>query len=348
MNQEKISEHAKENTSGKLLTIVNLKKTTGAFLVWVNEQARLPRRKIGPEIDSIHVWTTTGLGDSLMSGPAVMALQDIFPKVQVLCNWDIFGKIPRSECGMGLKYFSRAWGTHSLILRAHPASGLLIRLGSSTIVAPQEFPGPKDASLISEFRGPEALWHFEWASQFASMVGGRKIKMSFQEASDQYQKLLMGHGVVAQKEYDVVIHLGGRTMGGKFFQKRKELLHTLAEKYSIAVIGTSEDEYFDVGDDLRGKLSLRKLIGIIRDTKVGFIGHDSGPFQLAQWVAPKAVGLYGPSNSQRTFRDSGKNRLVTAKDSPPCMPCTSPRCFYRDPLKCLQVEVSDIVRALEN
>lgn len=139
--------------------------------------------------------------------------------------------------------------------------------------------------------------------------------------------------------------------GARWLNKRwplesfAELLRLLAEARTdlrFAVLGGAED--CALGEavtratparclDLTGKLSLPEMVEWLRLSEL-MVTNDTGPMHVAAALGTPVVGLFGPTEPQRTG-PYGQLQHVLQLELP-CSPCLKSRCRYAKPLECLR------------
>lgn len=86
--------------------------------------------------------------------------------------------------------------------------------------------------------------------------------------------------------------------------------------------------------DLRGRLTLWELMGIIRHAQA-LISSDSGPAHLAAAYGIPTYVLFGATDPARTA-PVGRKVHIFKEEGIPCAPCLSRTCHHAQPLYCMQ------------
>jgi heptosyltransferase-1 len=86
--------------------------------------------------------------------------------------------------------------------------------------------------------------------------------------------------------------------------------------------------------DLTGRISLIEMVECIRLADL-MITNDTGPMHVAAALRKPVIGIFGPTEPRRTGPYGQIDNCI--QGSLPCIPCMSPICTYREPLKCLHM-----------
>jgi len=77
-----------------------------------------------------------------------------------------------------------------------------------------------------------------------------------------------------------------------------------------------------------------------------FVGNDSGVTHLAAAVGTPTVAIFGPTDP-RTWAPRGKQVRILRGEHPPCSPCTVPRARTCSDRRCLDtIQIEDVLNAL--
>jgi lipopolysaccharide heptosyltransferase II len=110
----------------------------------------------------------------------------------------------------------------------------------------------------------------------------------------------------------------------------------------FAILGAAEDQPLGaaLGQtvperslDLTGKMSLLEMVEWLRLSRL-IVTNDTGPMHVAAALGRPVVGIFGPTEPQRTG-PYGQLRNVLQLTLP-CAPCMKSRCHYAKPFECLR------------
>ncbi len=306
------------------------------------------------------------LGDVCLALPAIGALQDVFPGVEV--DWlvgseaaavlkkhpglshawvvdskTIFQKnwfeglrvatewralMPRYD---GILLLHRKWsyvGWLRMFLRAP-----IFRMSRGTrswprVTAVQVLPLQTHESLAIRKVVEAVVEHFDGGSEFQWKWDLSYLKSSKPELCDEL------------KPYWVVHAGGGQNAGTVFALKQwphwRTWLRSVADRFPthwVLVGAPSEKQEFPIHPrihDRVGQTNIAELVQLIRGAQ-GFLGVDSGPLHLADALGVPAIGLYGPTSERSWGLLSPKSRIL--RTTPDCSPCyqddgKTPHCRY--------------------
>lgn len=86
--------------------------------------------------------------------------------------------------------------------------------------------------------------------------------------------------------------------------------------------------------DLTGRTSLPQTIEVLRHCNI-VVTNDTGPMHVAAALRKPVVGIFGPTNPERTG-PYGQIQHSLQRHDLPCVPCMKPTCAYREPMACLR------------
>ena len=120
----------------------------------------------------------------------------------------------------------------------------------------------------------------------------------------------------------------------------------------MVVVGASSEkdnkEFFSLTNnrvvDLTGKTTLKELAHLTSLSSV-VITVDSGPMHIAAAMGVPVVAIFGPTAPWRTG-PYGEGHTVIRKELP-CSPCFSKICKDKDNICMKEIEVRDVLSAVE-
>jgi ADP-heptose:LPS heptosyltransferase len=287
--------------------------------------------------ETIKIVTWGGFGDILLLTPALRALKQVRPGITV----KVFCQRPR----------------HYELLKHNPNIDVLklARLQSAplemgylwvrrTFLKKREWDGFVVASWGAF--GPLS-YNVGHASEILGEVIGvpikdRKLEVFLTKKEDQN-----GRKFMSQYALPVVIHTTSRSSPNKSWPRGHwdELIRRNPEVTFIQ-LGSPNDERIEETVDLRGKLSLRESLALLKYAK-SFVGVESFLGHGANAVGTYGVVLFGPSPPHAV--EHATNISVTG-DLPLCAPCME--ILFRSPCpygrECMaSIAVEDVERALK-
>lgn len=166
------------------------------------------------------------------------------------------------------------------------------------------------------------------AKRFLSLIGGMNAPIKIDAIKPEFNNY-------------AVIHYGAGAKNRFWdYEKFKKLAEILSKNLNVVIIGDRDENDFKEFIDLRGKLEIEKLTGIIKHAKI-FIGADSGPLQIAEILKTKSIGMFGPGDPAEWAINS-----IVIKKNLPCVPCKKNRCRYKIADCMRYIEVEDVVDAI--
>lgn len=223
------------------------------------------------------------------------------------------------------------------------------------------FTNPK-LSILYNVRIPfrAGLSHLELNLSIAERLGcpvdhrRPRIDVSNKD-KDAALRLLEENGIKESNRF-IIIHLGSNklAMPQRWPLKQfSDLFGYLSEKYAVKIVfigGNGEKNLIPLSHeqnlkkyfvDLTGKTNLRQLIHLISMANL-FIGHPSGPLQIAYMVGTPSVSLWGASS----FVDWGpawdKERHVCIHADLDCIGCEQKTC-PKGTFECMGLITTDMV-----
>ena len=86
--------------------------------------------------------------------------------------------------------------------------------------------------------------------------------------------------------------------------------------------------------DLTGRTTLPQMIEVLRQCSI-VVTNDTGPMHVAAALRKPVVGIFGPTNPERTG-PYGQIQHSLQRHDLPCVPCMKSVCTYREPMACLR------------
>lgn len=164
--------------------------------------------------------------------------------------------------------------------------------------------------------------------------------------TERVKELLIQKGIDEERLL-IGVHVGGRYPSQRWpIERFAHLCDLVTRKYGAQIILTgNEQEAYLVEEvcrrsqepllSLAGRLSIGELSALIKRCEL-YICNNTGTLHLAVGVGTPTVSTLGPTDWER-FRPLGENHIVVKKDLP-CLGCGLPHCPRMDCLKSITVE----------
>lgn len=337
------------------------------------------------EVRNILVVSSTAIGDTLMSTPAIRAIRERYPNAKIIAhfnvrNMELFENNPHIDgvipyYGGWRKFFKtiREFRKHkfdvAVILHGNePQATPMAYLGGARFIVKVPIP-KKFAFLISnKTNGFENPWNhhgidvrLKTASFIDCKIDKREMVLLLDEESrnkvknlleefginDKY--ILVGFQVSAANKYKM-------WASDRFIQLGKRLIE-LDKNIFILILGSEKDielcEKVKYGIkhkiiSLAGRLSLKELGALVNELDI-LVTNDTGTMHLAIALKKKTVSLFCPTNfwGVGPIQDNHLHRII-AKEKP-CNPCLTKKCKSPFCMDLIGVEeVYEAVRGLIN
>lgn len=330
---------------------------------------------------NILVVSSTAIGDTLMSTPAIRAVRRSYRDARVMAllnrsNMELFennpnidGVIPYSS---GFAGFFSALGTlrkykFDLVLIFHgnePETTPLCYLSGAPFIVklPNKNPFRFLLSNKEPVLGWEDLGHGIWARIKAAETAGCEaegVRMDLFIESKEWSETEMFLRREGIDEGSVLIGFqpGASTLSRRWFPDRfvelGKLLLMDNPRFRIILTGSPderplcEDIAKAIGDRTvvaAGAISLKKTPPLIKRLNVLVTG-DTGPMHIAYTVGTPVVALYAVSDPKRTgpLYDVERHRII--KKERTCDPCVSKKCEYQECMEAITVyEVREAIK----
>ncbi|MDO8427260.1 MAG: glycosyltransferase family 9 protein [Deltaproteobacteria bacterium] len=318
------------------------------------------------EVKNILVVSSTAIGDTLLSTPAIRAVRRGYPKAKIVAlfnkgNMELFENNPNID---GIIPYHGGWKRfratidelkrHSfdLALIFHgnePQATPLCYLGGARFII--KLPNNSRFSFLLSNREPVVSWDslghgIEARLKVAGLAGcapqGERMELFIdKEGESKVEELLGGWGL---KE-GVLIGLqpGASTLSRQWFPERFiELGKRLVDNGHKVILTGSPEEAALCGKIAEGigggafvaaeRLNLKAVPALIKRLSA-FVTGDTGPMHIAITVGTPVVALYAVADARKTgpLYDRQRHRVIQ-KDRT-CEPCSLKKCRYQ---KCME------------
>ena len=335
----------------------------------------LDSRKTGlasfdPEsVRNILVVSSTAIGDTLLSTPAIRAVRERYPQAKILAhlnirNMEMFKNNPHIN-GI-IPYYNgyRKFLKTIQEFRRHKFDMALIFHGNEPQATPMAYlsgarfiiklPNTSEYKFLLSnnkvvLRGDELGHGIEQRLKIAELAGcnvsDKKMVLPVLKDGDLFiEKFLKKGGI---KDTDVVIgfQAGASTISRMWFSERfVELGKRLIKSYpNLQIVITGSPKEFDycksmadaIGEEVvvsAGRIPLKYLPSLIKRMKL-LVSGDTGTMHLAVAVETPVVSLFAVSDPERSgpYYDLDKHPVI--KKERTCDPCVSKKCKCQ---KCME------------
>ncbi|MBC8495885.1 radical SAM protein [archaeon] len=275
------------------------------------------KKKATKEIIGVKTWG--GIGDGLMTTPALKALKKANPKaeIRILCNdnhKDIFQRNPN------INY-----------LTTNPKDPKL--KGVKLIIANY---GRLKPSLNFEKSATEII-----ADLLEVKLKSKKFKIFLTKTEENKAKKLL-----SKYKSPIIVHANSKCSKNQiWFEDRWNKLVAMMPEHTFIQLGLEDEPLIEGVVDLRGKTSVREAIAILKYSKC-FVGVISFLAHATNAVNTKGVVLFGPSTPVVWGYKNNINLYKHFK----CAPCIdilgAKKCPYNR--KCMQkISVKEVKKAIQ-
>lgn len=350
------------------------------LLLWLKARKSVDRRKtdikdfrIG-DVKNILVVSSTAIGDTLLSTPAIRAVRKRYPEARLIAlfnrdNMELFANNPNIDGVVpyygGYKRFNstvKALAKYSfdLALIFHgnePQATPICYLAGARFI--MKLPNNSDYNFLLSNREPIVTWNemghgIEGRLKTAGLAGcpadGFEMEL-FTERRDaeKASEFLRKEGAL---KGDLLIGFqpGASTVSRQWFPERfMRLGKGLLEDYPdarVVLTGSASEASLcaKIADGIgkraivaAGRLPLKQVPPLIKGLGVLVTG-DTGPMHMAIAVGTPVVALYAVADARRTgpSYDRHKHRVIQKERT--CDPCVSKKCEYQKCMEAISVE----------
>jgi len=328
------------------------------------------RRNSLPDLDpstirNILVVSSTAIGDTLMSTPAIRAVRECFPRARIVAhfnvnNQELFENNPHID-GVVPYYggYKRFWRTIRRLRREHFDLALIFH-GNEPQATPMAYlsgarfiiklPNTSAYRFLLSNRDPVLTWEdfshgVEQRLQVAQLAGcqaGDK-RMVLPLASGQepaVERFLQAHGI-GPSDPAVGFQVAASTVSRMWFaEKFVELGRRLiAENPDVRIVITGSPQEAAYAREIAtaigtktvvaaGELRLKQVPWLIRRLRLLVTG-DTGIMHLAIAVGTPVVALFAAADARRSgpYYDVEKHTVIQKHRT--CVPCVGKRCTFQ-------------------
>lgn len=357
-----------------------MKPLEGLLYIWMKALSAAERRPLPlsalrtEEVRNILAVSSTALGDTLLSTPALRAVRKGFPKARITAlfnidNMELFADNPNIDgCvpyhGGYKKFFSTARALKrygfdlALIFHGNEpqAAPLCFLSGARYII---KLPNLSPFSFLLSNRRPLAGWEglghgIEARLKIAELAGCRPdgagmelfLNRADEDAADAF---LEKEGAVPGSAL-IGFQPGASTLSRQWFPERYMELgrRLLVQSPDVKVVLTGSPSEIDLCRKIAGginerviisagALSLRAGAALIKRLK-SLVTGDTGPMHMAIALGTPVVALYAVSDPAITGPLHDKERHRVIKKPRTCDPCVSKKCSYQRCMEAITVD----------
>jgi len=329
-------------------------------------------------IKNILIVSSTAIGDTLMSTPAIRAVRKGFPKARIIAlfnkdNMELFADNPNID---GVEPYYGGWKKFiSTVteLRKYSFDAALILHGNEPQATPLAYltgarfivklPNVSRFSFLLSNESPELRWAelghgIEARLQAAALLGckaeGLQMDLPLDKGYDEgVQAFMRREGLGSYGEKILIgINPGASTLSRQWFPVRFiELASRLMEKVpGLKIVLTGSPDELELCREIAGGtgdthgvvIAAGRLTLPESATLIGrfsaFITGDTGPMHIAYALKTPVVALYAVSQPEKTGPLTGRELHRIIKKPQTCQPCLSKKCGYQECMEQISVE----------
>ncbi len=331
----------------------------------------------------ILVVSSTALGDTLLSTPAIRAVRRRYPKALIIAclnkdNMELFSNNPYIDGAVAFHGgYKKFWATIkelkkfkfdlALILHGNePQATPLCYLSGARFIF--KLPNDSRYNFLLSNRTPVLGWKdlghgIEARLKTAGLAGCKAIDPRMElfvhaELEESVDGFLKGEGINSSAPL-IGFQPGASTVSRMWFADRfAELGRRLVKDIpggrvvltgSPAEKGLCDSIAKEIGEGAvssAGRIGLKELPPLIKRFNV-FVTGDTGPMHIAFTTGTPVVALYAVSDPARTGPFYSRERHRVIKKERTCNPCVSKKCEYQKCMEAITVdEVEGYVKEL--
>ncbi len=333
-----------------------------------------PRR-----IRNILVVSSTAIGDTLLSTPAVRAVRESYPRAHVTAlfnkdNMELFANNPHIDDVLPYHGGYRKFIRTVLELRRRRFDLVLIFHGNEPQTTPLAYlsgapfifklPNESRFRFLLSNREPVTRWDglghgIEARLRVAGLAGcetdDMRMELFIDRADDEAAGLFLENETGGAKTL-VGFQPGASTVSRMWFPGRFiEVGRRIVDDFDDAVIvltgspaerALCEEIAGGIGRNTlvtAGRIPLRRLPPLIKRLSV-FVTGDTGPMHIAYALGTPVVALYAVADPARTGPLYDRSRHIVIKKPRTCDPCAAKKCEYQECME--QITVEEVWRAV--
>ncbi len=350
------------------------------LMLWLKARKSVDRRKtdikdFSPDrVKNILVVSSTAIGDTLLSTPAIRAVRKRYPDARLIAlfnreNIELFSNNPRIDGAVPYYGGYRRFNSTINALEKYSFDLALIFHGNEPQATPIcylagarfiiKLPNNSDYNFLLSNRVPVVTWDemghgIEGRLKTAGLAGcapdGVEMELFTERADEEKAREFLRKEGVSNGTLLIGLQPGASTVSRQWFPERfmrlgKDLLQEHPDA-RIVLTGSPGEATLckKIADGIgpgtivaAGRLPLRQVPPLIKRLGV-FVTGDTGPMHIAIAVGTPVVALYAVADSKKTgpLYDKGRHRVIQKGRT--CDPCVSKKCEYQKCMEAISVE----------
>lgn len=332
-------------------------------------------------VKNILIISSTAIGDTLLSTPAIMAVRERYPHAKIIGhfnikNMELFENNPHIDGIIpyhgGYKNFFKTVRE----FRRHRFDLALIFHGNEPQATPMAYlsgakcivkvPNTSEYRFLLSNRSPILHWKnfthgVEQRLKVAELVDCRvfakRMVLSVSKFGEAVVKEFLENSGVKDTDTIIGFQAGASTVSRMWFADRfAELGKKLINSYpEVKIVITGSPQEYDyckgIADDIgekaivsAGRIPLKYMPSLVSCFK-GLVTGDTGIMHMAIAVGTPVVALFAVSDAKRSgpYYDLGKHVVIQKERT--CEPCASKKCTYQ---KCMEnISVDEVKETIE-
>jgi len=335
------------------------------------------------EVRSILVVSSTAIGDTLISTPAMRAVRKAFPKARVVAllnaaNMELFSNNPYIDAIVPFHGgYSRFFRTARELRKYSPDLALVFH-GNEPQATPLcylsgarfifKLPNENEYNFLLSNREPVVGWNglghgIEARLATAALAGvlpdGPRMDLFIEDSDREAAGEFLRSEGVSGNDIIVGFQPGASTVSRQWFADRftglgKRLIGSYPGVKVVLTGSPAERALCErikagIGEgaiNSAGRLPLRQVPPLIGGMRA-FVTGDTGPMHIAITMGTPIVALYAVADSRKSGPIVDMDRHVIIQKHRTCEPCVSKRCRYQKCMENISIEeVFDAVRGV--
>lgn len=327
------------------------------------------------DIEKILLINLGGIGDFLLSLPAVKALAAAYPEADM----DILVVDRVGELAVDSKIFQEVFlykNIGSLMALRHRKYDLAVNMRTMVnrssafkmrlmlkVIGAKRTAGRNtdghgtffDISIPETLKGdrPESEYDIATVEALGARVDDKTIKLDVDTKSADRVRHILAENSIGDKDLIIGIHPGGAPSHRWPVKNFAAILKKLGsgQRYKFVLTGDRHERNFinrldraagSIAVNMAGRLNLRELTALINRCDL-YISNDTGPIHIAAVLKRPLIVIFGPGYIKRYDPRLISGKAILLYKSTECAPCDRPLCLS---MKCLSnIKPQEVVEA---